>query len=237
MKERNKNGLIFTANTHPHPNFIVDDGVLKMIKGNETLKVYLVILRHTIGFQQDNIQLSNSTIGEKTGLNRVNVIRTTRKLKDKYKLIDFETRKGGRAIKNIKILLPEKFYSKENPNLEEAKKLLESQGYQITPPASKAPEDKSKQGKKEKLKNDDFRFINGLNIKLAFEKTIDPKYYEAFFMPSEFVLDGVFLIVSCPSKTIQNHIIKKYSSELQAVAEGITKQKIVLKIQLKEGEK
>jgi|JI10StandDraft_1071094.scaffolds.fasta_scaffold09887_6 hypothetical protein len=147
-KERNKNGLIFTANTHPSPNFIIDDGVLKMIKGNETLKVYWTIIRHTIGFQQDSIQLANSTIGDKTGLNKVNVIRTLQKLKEKYKLIHFESCKGGRTIKNIKILLPEKFYSKDNPNLDEARKLLEANGFKV-----EAPEDKSKQEKIKPVKS------------------------------------------------------------------------------------
>ena len=151
MKEKNKNGLIFTANTHPHPNFIVDDGILKMIKGNATLKVYMVILRHTIGFQQDSIQLSNSTIGEKTNLPPSEIVRVQKDLRDKYKLIHYEATNGGRAIKNIQILLPEKFYSKENPNLEEAKRLLEANGFTVHAPDAK--EDKSKLEKKEKIKS------------------------------------------------------------------------------------
>ncbi|MBK9503464.1 MAG: hypothetical protein IPO06_29625 [Leptospiraceae bacterium] len=206
-----------------------------MIKGNAILKVYLVILRHTIGFQQDSIQLSNSTIGEKTDLSTSEVIRVERELKDKYKLIDYQSTTGGRAIKNIKILLPEKFYSKENPYLDEARKLLEANGFKV-----EAPEDKSKQEKNKPVQTELKNNINsstGLIIKYRFEKTLDKKYYDAFFEPCKFYLDGVFLFVICPSTLIKNHIIKKYSRELQAVAEEITKQKIVLKIQLKEGDK
>lgn len=135
---KTNSNLIFTANTHPHPNFITDDGkTLKMIKGNATLKVYLVILRHTIGFNQSSIHLSNSTISEKTGLAISEVRRIEKELKNKYKLIHYDSLTGGRGIKNIQVLLPEQFYKSKDEDTEKLIKDLESKGYKITPPENK----------------------------------------------------------------------------------------------------
>ncbi len=136
------------SNTFTFPKFVTDDGItLRKIKGNPLLKVYLILLRHCVGFisinKSDEIKLTNKTISDKTGVSIRDVIKYEKQLRDRYELIHYETSKGGREVKNIKILLPPEFYTKAKPNLDEAKKLLEANGFKV-----EAPGDKSRQEKK-----------------------------------------------------------------------------------------
>lgn len=222
--DKNKNGLIFTANTHPSPNFIVDEGVLKMIKGNATLKVYMVIIRHTIGFGADNIHLSNSTIEDKTGIDIRDVKRVVLELKNKYNLIHYESTNGGRAIKNIRILLPERFYSKEAGNEEDKIKELESKGYTVIPPAKKG--DKPVLDSKPNSKNNsiiqewnNFIVWGKKHLTLATQKALSNLHIE--FKESEIVIfDKV--------TPFELEMVNKYFSEIS---------KAKIKIIFKEGDK
>lgn len=134
---QNKQELIFEANTHPMPHFIIDD-FLKTMKGSPTLKVLLVLVRHSTGYYKDNVTLSNSKIANIAGIKDNKQIRRAKtELKNVYKIISYDTCKGGKEISNVKILLPEKFYNKDLNSLESAAKYLEKYGYKVLAPETK----------------------------------------------------------------------------------------------------
>ncbi len=223
----------WVSNTHMIPSFVTDDKItLKLIPANAILKVYLIVLRYSAGFQrtETNEKLSNSKIANHTGIDTRNVKRALKELKNKYKLIDYESTQGGREIRSIRILLPSYYHKTvSNVELETALNVLTKNGYKVL-----APEEQSKAETKKGDKNTNKDFETGDKIKEKLKEEIPAIYYEAFILPCKFYLNGVFLFVECPNEVILNHLTKKYSNEIQETAKELTQQKIVLKITLKE---